>query len=90
MLSLPCRPIRKGCVHNQATAWEIREDGAIREDRVMDPGCIRVRLQTRRQTSRRINGGAVVVEHKVRGWGMGNGGWVKLAPSPGIEPGSSP
>ena len=73
VLSLPCRPIRRGCVHNQEAAWEVREDGAIREDRVMDPGRIRVRLQTRRQTSRRINGGAVVVEHKVRGWGMGDG-----------------
>lgn len=40
----------------------------------MDPVRIRVRLQTRRQASRGINGGAVVVEHKVGGWGVGEVG----------------
>ena len=73
VLSLPCRPIRRGCVHNQAAIWRVGEDGAIWEDRVMNPGEVRIRLETQRQTSRRINGGAVVLEHKVRGWGMGDG-----------------
>ena len=69
------RPITSRAFNDETTAGHIREDGAIREHRVMDPERIRVRLQTRWQASWRLDGETVVMEHAVRGSGMGDGGW---------------
>lgn len=94
-MSLPCRSIWRRRFDDEATTGKVREDRAIREDRVTNPGEVRVRLEAQWQASRRVDGVVVVVVHIVRGKGVavsgkGIGGWVKLAPSPGIEPGSSP
>ena len=79
VLSLPCRPIRRRRVHHQTPIWHVREDGAIREDRVTNPGEVRVRLETRRQAGRRVNGETVEVGHDERGdrgWGLGKVGAI--------------
>ena len=67
MLPLPCRSIRRGRVHNEAAIWHVGEDGAIRENRVTNPGEVRVRMEAQWQASRRVDGEAVVVEHEREG-----------------------
>jgi len=77
VLSLPRRPIGRICLHHQTPIWHVREDGAIREDRVTNPGEVRVRLETRRQAGRRVNRETVEVGHDEggdRGWGKGGSG----------------
>ena len=74
MLPLPRRQIRRRPLHHQTPIWHIREDGAIREDRVTNPGEVRVRLETRRQAGRRVNGETVEVGHDEAGIGVGGKG----------------
>ncbi len=67
MLPLPCRPIRRRPINHQAAIWHVGEDGAIRENRVTNPGEVRVRMEAQWQASRRVDGEAVVVEHEREG-----------------------
>jgi hypothetical protein len=69
VLPLPRRQIRRRPLHHQTPIWHIREDGAIREDRVTNPGEVRVRLETQRQAGRRVNRETVEVGHEREGMG---------------------
>ena len=67
VLSLPYRSIRRRPINHQAAIWHVGEDRAIRENRITNPGEVRVRMEAQWQASRRVDGEAVMVEHKVRG-----------------------